>query len=345
MKTNKIIILIIISIAFTSCFSENYMIITKVERDGSFRREIKTVADSLSISLFPYNLTDGWEISQTDTILKEWSDKDKYKKNIKISKKFKSIEELSADFRHDLIFPSPNESLKKRFRWFYTYYAFTAIYPEITDKGRVPMDNYLNREEQKFYLQGDISTYRGMTGFELKTNILDGLETSFMKWYSRSMYEESFEIILQYVNADLRSQLFAIKDSLYSINIKQVDYFKDPSISDICIILDKFFVTDHYSRLYYENGQEMNNILEGRTKVVDELQKFSIQYELALPGKLIATNADLQNDGSLVWKINMFKFLADDYMLTAESRVVNIWAFALTILLIAFSVACFKKLI
>jgi hypothetical protein len=62
-----------------------------------------------------------------------------------------------------------------------------------------------------------------------------------------------------------------------------------------------------------------------------------------MSGKLMATNSDLQTDGTLIWKINMLKFLADDYTLTAKSRTANIWAFVITLLLIVFSVYCFTK--
>ena len=47
----------------------------------------------------------------------------------------------------------PMERVKKSFRWFYTYYIYTATYKELQDKGPVPLDNYLNKEEQMIWLQ------------------------------------------------------------------------------------------------------------------------------------------------------------------------------------------------
>ena len=32
---------------------------------------------------------------------------------------------------------TPQETLTKHFRWFYTYYTYTGIYPELADKGRI----------------------------------------------------------------------------------------------------------------------------------------------------------------------------------------------------------------
>lgn len=334
MKTNKIIIGII-SIALTSCFSENYRIITRVDRDGSCQREIYTTAESLqSLNLFPYNLDSSWEISQTDTVVDEHLSQ-KVKKNIKARKTFNSVDELSTGLRRDINFPTPKESLEKRFRWFYTYYAFKAVYPEVTGKGSVPMDTYLNKTEQRLYLQGDMSAYRGMTGMELK-EVLDDIENRFMKWYTRSMYEECFDIVQHFIKAN--PPLSSIKDTLYTINEAQMD--EALGIGDVCKMLDKYFASDRFSKLYAGNEAEMDHMLEERAKIVDDRNAI-VQYELTLPGKIITTNTDLQNGGVLAWNVNLFRFLADDYTLTAESRAVNIWAFAVTLLLIAFAVYCF----
>ena len=338
MKTNQIIIWSIISMMLTSCFNHNYKMITHVNRDGSCRGEFHEIADSLNPTTSLYWNASGWEISQTDTLAEHYMSL-KNRKNINVSKKFKSVEELSADTTRLWYCLIPKESLKKRFRWFYTYFAFTAVYPEVTNKGRVPMEKYLNKDEQKFYLQGDMSAYRGMNGFELK-DVVDDIGDRFWGWYNRSLYEEYFDVIQQYADMDYRLQLPAMKDSLYSVHAKQLeDEFLMPD--EICKWIDKFFATDHFSKLYAENRGEMNDILSERTKETDELIKYNIQYELTLPGKLITTNADWQNDETLVWKINMLKFLTDDYTLTAESRVVNVWAFVVTLLLIVFSAYCF----
>ena len=340
MKTNRMIIGLAIVLVCTSCISKKYGTITRVDRDGSLYREIHTItSDSILSELFPYPLSSGWEITQTDTVVNKYGSP-KNEKFVKISRKFKSMDELSSGLRCDMIFPVPKESLKKRFRWFYTYYAYTATYPEVTDKGSVPMDQYLNKAEQKFYLQGDLSAYRGMTGMELKEE-LDDIEARFMEWYAQTMYEENLGVILHFAETDFRLKLPAAKDSVYSMNEKQM---KDiPSLSDVCTMLDRYFSTNHFSKVYAENEQEMNNMLDERTKVTNQLMEYEILYELTLPGKIMTSHAAVQNEGTLTWKINLFKFLADDYILSAESRAVNIWAFAVTLLLIVFSGYCFSR--
>jgi hypothetical protein len=336
MKTVKIIILCVLCIALTSCISVNYRIVTHIDRNGSGWREIQTTmskTDSLP-KLFPYNLSYGWEISQSDTVVEEYLSR-KSKTNVKVRKKFNSIHDLPVDLRSDIIFPVAKESYKKRFRWFYTYHDFTAIYPEITDKGRVPLEGYLNKSEQKFYLQGDFSAYKGMNGIELKEELND-IETRFLKWYNRSMFEESFEVIMHYSVSDFRPTLSVAKDSLYSILEQQ--HIEQPKVSDICTVLDDFLSTGFFTQLFNDNEHEMNNMLEERFKIIESLLEYSIQYELRLPGQIMTSNTDLQNDEVLKWHVNLFRFFSDDYTLTAESRTMNSWAFVVTFLLIVLSV-------
>lgn len=43
----------------------------------------------------------------------------------------------------------------------------------------------------------------------------------------------------------------------------------------------------------------------------------------------------------LVWKVDAYRVLADNYRLQAESRVMNIWAFVLTGLLLVVALILF----
>jgi len=342
MKANKMILFLMVSVTLTSCFSKKYVISSYIERDGSCRRTIYAQDDSVT-HLFPYDLTTGWEIAQTDTAVKSYLSL-KNTKNWVVSKKFNSVDELSSGLLPDKNFPHAKESLKKRFRWFYTYYTFTAVYQEISEKGQVAMVNYLNQDERRFYFQGDLSAYKGLTGFELK-DILNDIEEHFCEWYNRSMYEECFQIIAYFTDMDFRPELFAAKDTLYSIYRKShpEQEFLSKQYEDLCPIIDSFFTTNRFSILYATNDKKMNDMTNERTKITDELLDFSIQYELSFPGKIIATNSQRQNNGALTWEVSMLNFLADDYILTAEWRTVNGWAFAIALLLLVFTVFCFRR--
>ena len=64
-----------------------------------------------------------------------------------------------------------------------------------------------------------------------------------------------------------------------------------------------------------------------RKIIIAEAFYHAIQFELTMPGRLLTSNAKVQKDSLVIWKIDGFRLLADDYVLTAESRVINYWAF------------------
>jgi hypothetical protein len=150
------------------------------------------------------------------------------------------------------------------------------------------------------------------------------------------MYDEYFQIIAQMTEADFQPTLISVKDTLYSIYKKKFpeQSFNNAYKKELSAMLDTFFVTNRFSTLYAENSQKMDDKLNERTKFTDELLRFNIQYELSFHGKIIATNSALQNNGFLVWNVDMFRFLADDYTLTAEWRKANVWAFVIFFVLL-----------
>ena len=343
MKTKKIIIWIALSVIVTSCsvFSKQYGISTVVGRDGSFLREVKMEAnmtDSLS-DIFPYDLSAGWDIIRIDTMIGKTHNHRTYRE-IVIGKKFKSMAELTSCSH--MAFPTPKEGLKKRFRWFYTYYSYTAVYPEVIYKGSVPMENYLNTTEQKFFFQGDMSAYRGMNGLELK-DVLDDLESRYMEWFTRTMYEENYRVIAHFAKGDFALQLPAVKDTVFAVNKARMDS-TPPGISDVCKMLDNYLYTDYFSKLYADKEGEMDDcVLDEQMAVTEKQLDYQIRFKLVLPGKILTSNTDLQYDGALEWNVNLPRFLTDNYLLSAESRTVNVWAFVVTLGLILFSGGCFYK--
>ena len=70
----------------------------------------------------------------------------------------------------------------------------------------------------------------------------------------------------------------------------------------------------------------------------------AIQFELTMPGTLLSSNASLSTNNIMVWKIDGLRLLTGNYVLTAESRVINYWAFGLTLLIILATLGIFIKL-
>jgi hypothetical protein len=64
---------------------------------------------------------------------------------------------------------------------------------------------------------------------------------------------------------------------------------------------------------------------------------------LVMPGKVVSTNAPHCENDKLTWQLNAYRFLPADYILTAESRRLNLWAVILTLLLLGGITYIFRR--
>lgn len=309
------------ALSVASC-STTYRISTVIERNGSATREF-TQKGKVDVESFLFDFGEGWQARVNDsmTIMK---------------KEAATVKELSEGFRfeeYDRPLAAPAESLKKRFRWFYTYYDFEAVYSEIEDKGNVPMGAYLDEEQMALWFRGDMSAYRGLNGVELKEK-LDEADEAFWKWFGRSLYEIYFDVVSKFAaQGPYASRLAAEKDKVFETEADDIDPF-DFSIDKLCGMFDRRLATDYFSVLYGENKDAIDLESEQRTKAV-ELFDTEIIYSLTMPGRVISTNAPVSNGGVSEWKVDGWRILASDYTLTARSRTPNYWTWIVTLLAVA----------
>lgn len=355
MKTNHLFIAALLLLGTASCGS-NYRMTSQIGSDGSIYREVYARGDSAFIAgdkthnPYMFQIDADWQIVKLDSGIKFdfWGEKENL--NVKVCRKLPVVdgEYFSVTKGKEYMYPLaiPTERVKKSFRWFYTYYTYTATYKELMDKGPVPLSNYMNKEEQIIWFCGDNSAYNGLSGMELKDK-LDEIESKFGEWYSRSQYEINWEVIRDFILAqgdtsNIR-RLDESKEAVYKNHFSTQDTWGDAQIDVLCNIFDKIYQTKYYSELYLKNKEAMNNMGEEKIKIAEVLYN-SIQFELSMPGKLLASNARTLNNNSAIWKIDGFRLLADNYTLNAESRVINYWAFGVTLLIILIIFGAFVKL-
>jgi hypothetical protein len=359
MKSHRHIIpSFILLIGIFSC-STNYRIVTTIRPDGSCLREIYAKGDSAFLAgdwlenPYLFHLDSTWQITPIDT--QEVRERFNGEYNVKISKSFRSLGEISAGLQSEedlrpLV--APKETLQKHFRWFYTYYSFKTVYPAISDQIPVSIDDYLNKAEQKLWFQGDYSAYAGLNGMELKDE-MDDIEKHFWEWYARNIFECDFEAIgdfEKFSGSDLYiSQMKTVKEALFQALFKKNSLDQEKSIETLNIYeeLDKQLETGYFSDRYKNNRQQIDSLVVEKEKylenLTDKLFCKDVEYELIMPGKLIHTNAPIARQDTLLWKVNALRFTPDDYKLIAESRTTHVWAFVLTFLLVLLSVFCLIK--
>ena len=355
MKTNYFLITMLLLLSMTSC-STYYRMTSRGERDGSMYREIYAQGDSAFIAgdkthnPFLFQLDTDWQIVNLDSTLKFnfWGEEEKL--NVKACRNIPLINgeyfSISNGKEQMSSLAIPTEQLKKRFKWFYTYYIYTATYKELPDKGPVPLDKYLNKEEQIIWFRGDNAAFSGMNGIE-QNDKLDKLEAKFGEWYNRSQYEIIWEVIRQFTSQKgdtvYVNRLNELKETVYTNHLSGKDSCGDAGIDDVCALFDKVGQTNYYSELYKAHAKAMDNMCEQKIKIA-EVFYHAIQFELTMPGTLLSSNASLSTNNIMVWKIDGLRLLTGNYVLTAESRVINYWAFGLTLLIILATLGIFIKL-
>ena len=357
MKTNHSIatLLLLLSLGMTSC-STYYRMTSRIDTNGSMHREVYARGDSAFIAgnkthnPFLFQLDTDWQIVNLDSTLKFnfWGEEEKL--NVKACRNIPLINgeyfSISNGKEQMSSLAIPTEQLKKRFKWFYTYYIYTATYKELPDKGPVPLDKYLNKEEQIIWFRGDNAAFSGMNGIE-QNDKLDKLEAKFGEWYNRSQYEVIWEVIRQFTSQKgdtvYVNRLNELKETVYTTHLSGKDSCGDAGIDDVCALFDKVGQTNYYLELYKAHAKAMDNMCEQKIKIA-EVFYHAIQFELTMPGTLLSSNASLSTNNIMVWKIDGLRLLTGNYVLTAESRVINYWAFGLTLLIILATLGIFIKL-
>jgi len=306
---------------------ENRPVQEEADMEGTDKsNELPVAEKEIYGNPFLFALTPDWEITRFDTAFKYnfWGN-DSGELNVKISKDAASIEQYSKEIQCDKdkqSYAAPEESLMKKFRWFYTCYSFKTVYKKLQYESPVPIDDHLSKEEQILWTQRNMGGYNLMNGFEMY-NYLDDVNRQFWAWYSLNCWEISFEIVKKLTTEyDLdtdREDLYNNGDILTEKNNEI-----DPEV--LCSSLDIYYKTTYFSKLYQTHKELMDKDFEAAISVINHLFD-EISYELVIPGKLTKTNAPLIQSDTLIWKVDGMRLLFDDYALSAEYRIANIWAF------------------
>ena len=349
MKNYKIILAISALILAISC-ETSYRMITVLDKNGQTHREIYAhgnkafMQGDASENPFLFALDSTWRIERFDrdtpideTLAAKSAFGSEEKMNVKISKITASIDNFTKDITYDKdkrSLAAPEEILLKKKRWFYTIYSFKAAYHKFQYEVPVSINDYLSKEEQLLWTQGGMCDYKIMNGTEMK-DYLNDIEGNFLRWYECNFFEICFEGI-QKLNT--RYDLKVDKEKLYKQTTDFVN--DDPTKINselVCNVLDSYYQTDYFSKLYHANAEVLDRDFENAIAIC-QLVPYVISYELVVPGDILQSNAPIIENNTLIWKVDGTRLLFDDFILTAEYRVINRWAFWITGLLLLVAV-------
>ena len=257
---------------------------------------------------------------------------------------FKSVEEMCEQIPLQLNGTRlrSHASLKKRFRWFYTEYAYTETFYCVGDTFKLPATDYADKAEISYWFTGQPNLIEGMSGAEASQKLSD-MEPKITKWLNDNLFKVGFDFIVanydSIANPPLsREQFIELHDSLANYLLAQENDILAINIEDA---LHDFFHSDAYG-IFFDGesveSKELNKEFEKRLNIF----WFNVPYTLTMPGKIINTgNGTLQADGTVFYLFTGERLIPQDYTITATSRVTHIWAYILTLLIILLAIGSY----
>ena len=264
---------------------------------------------------------------------------------VHVKKDYKSVEEMSAEIfraeRSHLIKVEGikgSSTLEKRFKWFYTDYTFTETFAN-TDSTLfpIPLSQFLSADTVSFWFTGQPNLTQSLSGAESK-EMLDNIEKKISQWSNANWFYEMCNVIIENYdkveNPPVSKGRFAsVRDSLVIqpcvLNANEGDGMKENFTAQI----DKAFLSDAYTQFLQS--------YKGGLGQYGQLLSFGTSYDLVMPGRVLDAGMG-QYDGEVIhYRLGGERMIPGDYTITATSRVTNIWAFIVTILVVILAIGSF----
>ena len=231
--------------------------------------------------------------------------------------------------------------LEKHFRWFYTEYTFTEVFNCVGDTFKIAPTNYADKDVISFWFTGHPNLIEGLSGAEASEK-LSNMEPFVSKWLNDNLYQVCFDYIVSHYDSIpnppvSREGFIALHDSLATFLLKDHDDILNVNATET---LRSFFHSDAYAMFFDEGnpcGKAMNKELANRLNIF----WFNVPYTLSMPGTVVDAGTGVCRDGIIYYPFTGERMIPHDYVISATSRVTNVWAFVVTLLVIAIAVGSF----
>lgn len=337
MKTQHIIFLFLIGLLIISGCRE-ITVTTRVNKDGSFTRFIKITGDSADVfrTDLPYPIDETWSRNS----VKDSSEKGDY--IMVYTKSFKTSDQLNIEIKQDTGWMKDlkrNVSINKRFGFFYSYITFSETYQAINPFVELNYPNSLT-DEEKLFLTGNKIPLTSDDSTRQK-QVADKFEELLIKALANEIIITMEEGIVQ-LNDPLfnTDQLENYRDSIehkleeYHVNMYvYIDFYKE------------WTGNESFDKLKTLKPPLFDTLDNKVSFLLNAIFMDSYSQTVEVPGLITETNAKSVTGNKVSWNINSDQFFFDDYEMKVESRVVNIWAFLISgILVFAAIILLFIKI-
>ena len=356
---------------FASCTQPSDML-TVINSDGSCYREFSENADSAFLmgnlsaehNPFPAVIDSTWEIRWsfknsglrkdfplskavydsiqriTSKTVRIRNQKSKEDILVFVRRSYKSVKEMDKNFKFkkacEWNYLNVRHTLDKKRRWFFTYYTYQEFYPKIETGLELPLKNYMTDSESLYWFTGKPDLLAGMNGIEAKEYVTK-MEENYNKWLIQNWWNIEYKVLIKNYNQlslkpVTREHLQALRDTIFESNVNfNPDFSMEKTLND-------YFKTKAFSVLWNKENSPMKKSEDSLNKKFSFIFSQSFNYKLVMPGKITQSGNAVNHGDTLVWKLSSYRMIPAGYLIEAESRTTNIWAFVITGLLIIFSI-------
>jgi hypothetical protein len=320
MKTRNLIFgLVILIMSLSAC--REITVRTTVNSDGSFTRIITVSGDSADAfkKELPYPVDASWAM----TSKKDTSSKGKF--IVTYSKQYKNCEALKAEIGRDtswlrqLVRPI---EIRKRFGFFYSYIEYKEVYSAANKFTALPYKDHLTKEDLLWL------TRRHPVRSASDTLKMKDAENKTITYLVESASAELEKILVDGILklGDPQLDAKSVRNFHNGIRsaLRQWNFQDAGSLIDSCRVWTGNKNIDHLKELQPSLLREFNR----KSKFLENLLKMEeFHVEAEMPGLITGTNSSVLSGNRVSWDVFPMAFLLEDYTMVAESRVINVWAF------------------
>jgi len=373
MKTNRFYIVVAaIMLLMTSCRDNDSRMLTIINEDGTCSREFSFHPYSTSVMVPSdepienngLHFGAGWQRSwsvvgdsvrhpvpltqeQWDSLQRVFPKQSVRNKILMHTKRnFQNVSEMSDSLTSIVghLFKA-TASLDKHFKWFYTDYVYqeTLAITDIEQIFSIPLDRFVSADTASYWFTGQPNLAAGLTGAEQK-ELLDNIEPKISQWFNACTMSFVYaQVCLRYDEVKnppvSKEQYLALKDSIVmSPAVRNMDLFSD--ISQVSKIIKDFYHSDAYTPLF-SDSKEWERVLDKKYKSYEYLVMMAPTLDYVMPGKVMDGGDGVVENNVIHYKFSGERLIPHDYVVTATSRVTNVWAFIVTILVILLAIGSF----
>ena len=340
MKRSPIkVIVSLILVVVASCGEPETVVTDIVHPDGSVTRklEMKTMDNNFDISNIQVPFDSTWIVRDSLEI-----DEDGDTLWIKRAwKLFANVGEINTAYLADSGSNkdvSRRAEFSKKFRWFNTEYRFTEIIDKTMSHG-YPVSEFLNEEELAWFHSPENITRDQINGPDsLKYKAFnDTVEKKIEKWTVKSLVSEwigEFTKLTEgKAEGDMATDALKTREDEFVKIIEKGGEDFDSLWSNGLLL--KEFIGEANAIRYQAEADSADNI------VSEHLWVDFVHYtqKIVMPGEIIGTNGFIDSTKTLLWPVQSDYFMTEPYVMYAESKIPNKWAWIVSGIFLLFVLA------